>query len=211
MVVFDVDGTLYRQGRLRALMAVAMSAGLLRGELSATDIRVLRTYRRMREQVADRGGPVADAVDATASKLRCSTSNVLAVQDEWLLRRPLAYLPRVSLAGVAELIESLRDRDIAVVAWSDYPAEEKTRALGLRFDYVVVAGDTDVPALKPDPSGLLKALKLTGVTADQTLVVGDRDERDGAAARAIGAEYLIVRSGLTRHAISEVQRQTMRV
>ena len=73
--------------------------------------------------------------------------------------------------------------------WSDYPAEEKLAALGLRAEVVVSATDPEVDRLKPDPRGLEVALARLGASAEHCLLVGDRDERDGEAARRAGVEW----------------------
>jgi HAD superfamily hydrolase (TIGR01549 family) len=207
LVVFDVDGTLYRQGPVKRRMGLALLDGVARGHLTVDQVRLLRTYRRTRETVAERGGSPEDAVEATASALRCSRLDIVALEREWLLARPLAHLRAGSLPGVKELLDCLRDAGMSIIAWSDYPAHEKVEALGLDFDHVVCAADADVQALKPNPAGLLKAMACAGANASETLVVGDRDERDGAAARAAGAEYVVVEHGLDRDAIARVRRR----
>src|SRR3546814_17291893 len=60
LVVFDVDGTLYRQRPVRLRMAAALVAdGLRRRSLST--IRALGAYRRLREEMADNGTTAFEA------------------------------------------------------------------------------------------------------------------------------------------------------
>ena len=56
------------------------------------------------------------------------------------------------------------------------------------FDHVASAEDSG--ALKPSPKGFLDAARFLGLSADQLLIVGDRDDKDGAAARAAGMPFL---------------------
>src|SRR5690606_40516027 len=44
-------------------------------------------------------------------------------------------------------------------------------------------------ALKPAPDGYLKAALSLGVSPEHCLVIGDRDDADGAAARAAGMAF----------------------
>jgi HAD superfamily hydrolase (TIGR01549 family) len=74
---------------------------------------------------------------------------------------------------------------------SDYPAEAKLEALGLTANYVVFAGDEDIGLLKPHPRGLESLIAAAGVKPHQTMVIGDRVDRDGLVARRAGAQALI--------------------
>ena len=61
LVAFDVDGTLYDQRRLRVLMArdMLLDAALRR---SLDVVTILRTYRHIREQLAEREVPEFDRI-----------------------------------------------------------------------------------------------------------------------------------------------------
>jgi putative hydrolase of the HAD superfamily len=74
---------------------------------------------------------------------------------------------------------------------SDYPAEAKLEALGLSANYVVFAGDEGIGLLKPHPRGLESLIAAAGVKPHQTVVIGDRVDRDGLVARRAGAQALI--------------------
>jgi HAD superfamily hydrolase (TIGR01549 family) len=193
-VVFDVDGTLYRQRPVRIRMVAAMLRGLLTGGLSLRDARILREYRRIREELADADRPPTEALTLTAERLGCSAEDVSRAEAEWLLQRALPYLRSAARDGVHELVAALRADGVRVIAWSDYPAASKIDALGLEFDFVVCAGDRDVVALKPNPAGLEKAMRLAGATPRETVMVGDRDERDGEAARRAGTGFVLADS-----------------
>lgn len=56
--------------------------------------------------------------------------------------------------------------------------------LGRFFDHVVMAGDLEM--VKPDPAVFHYAMRLLGVTADQSVMVGDRFNRDVEGAHAAG-------------------------
>jgi HAD superfamily hydrolase (TIGR01509 family) len=70
----------------------------------------------------------------------------------------------------------------------------KIAAAGLvgRVDHVLVSGEHG--ARKPDPAIFRAALALTGVGADEALVVGDDPATDLAGARAAGIAAVLVRS-----------------
>lgn len=192
LVIFDVDGTLYNQRILRLRMARDL---LLRSALRLdwSTIRILSSYRHIREELADAETDDFESVliERTAAASRCAPSTVRAAVDEWIERRPLPYLRACRYPGIGELFAALQRRGTIVGILSDYPAKAKVTALGLTADVVVTAGDDAVRRLKPDPGGLLHVLATTGIRREAAVMIGDRVERDGAIAERVGIHALI--------------------
>lgn len=193
LVVFDVDGTLYRQRPLRLVMAALLckSAAAGRGLLP---IRVLGVYRRLREEFADEGRRDFESALVEETARRCGTSKaaVDAIVAEWIERRPLRYLRNCRYPGVVNVFDEVRKSRRKIGILSDYPAQAKLAALGLDADYIVCA--RDVGALKPSPIGLEHLVSAAGERPETTVLIGDRPERDAEAARRAGTKCLI-RSG----------------
>jgi len=192
LVVFDVDGTLYDQRRLRR----AMLGQLLRDAWHARSLdtlRTLRTFRQVREALGEE--PEADFLRLqyarTAQQHRKSEDEVRLLATEWLEQRPLPSLAACRYAHLPALFDGMRAAGKRIAVFSDYPAVDKLKALGLRAELVVCATDPDIGRLKPDPAGLQSILRQTGVAARRTLMVGDRFDRDAAAAQRAGVHSLI--------------------
>lgn len=191
LVVFDLDGTLYEQRKLRLrMLGLLVWDALATGSLKT--LRVLRHYRRCRERLGDGGGDFVDRQFALPAQ-RCGVSadEVRVRVEDWISRRPLAHLERCRTPGADALFKALRSSGRTIAVLSDYPAEAKLAALGLRADLVVSAEDPDVRRLKPDPRGLDKILRLTGTPPSRAVMIGDRRDRDGAVARRSGVAALI--------------------
>jgi putative hydrolase of the HAD superfamily len=192
LVAFDVDGTLYDQRRLRILMArdMLLDAAVRR---SLDVVTIVRAYRQIREQLGEREVPEFDRVlvAETVAASGYPAEHIGAVVEEWIERRPLAYLRRCRYLGLVELFAALRSRGKIIGILSDYPAVAKLGALGLCADHVVCAGDDGIGVLKPNPRGLAALIGKVGTTARRTVLIGDRVDRDGAAARRAGAWPLI--------------------
>ena len=191
LVVFDVDGTLYRQGPVRrAMLGELLSDGPLRAR--PRRLLALRTFRRLREGAgaSPRGfsGPLFERFCAETGLDDDAARRLVA---EWMEERPLRHLPRAIVPGAGALFAALRARGVAVGAWSDYPARAKLDALGLRADHVACATDPDLDTLKPDPAGLFRVMAAAGCAPEETLMIGDRPDRDGEAARAAGARFCL--------------------
>ncbi len=155
LVVFDVDGTLYRQRQLRLRMARdVLFHTLLKRDLNV--IAVLARYRRIRERLGDEGGIdferalIAQTATATAN----SPDRVRSIVSEWIEQRPLRYLAACRYPNLSQLFTGLRRSGKSIGILSDYPAEAKLEALGLAANYIVSAGDKDIGLLKPHPRGL---------------------------------------------------------
>ncbi len=148
LVVFDVDGTLYNQRSLRMRIArdVIVHAARTR---SIKLISVLRTYRHIREQLADdEAEDFETALIAQTSSIECCPpQTVRMMADEWIEERPLLYLARCRYPGLQNLFSAFRRKKKIVGIFSDYPADAKLAALGLSADLVISARDDRVRIL----------------------------------------------------------------
>lgn len=192
LVVFDVDGTLYNQSRLRRAMAARLLSHIaLTGRVST--LKTLQAYRHARELTADaqRADFEPEALAAAARAGRISETRARELVAEWMQERPLPLLSRCRYGGVAELFARLRARGTLIGILSDYPAAAKLQAMGLKADAIAFAGGPGVPLQKPDPGGLVHLMDITGASPSETILVGDRDERDGEAGRRAGVDVLI--------------------
>jgi len=192
LIAFDVDGTLYNQRSLR----IRLARDILFRVLLARDLRflsVIKAYRSIRERLGDQeiGDFEGALVAETAVAAGCSTETVQAIVAEWMEMRPLPYLAGCRYPGLQRLFAGLRRNGKVIGIFSDYPARAKLTALGLAADLVVSAADEGVGFLKPHPRGLEFLIAAANVRADETVLIGDRKDRDGLAARRVGAWSLI--------------------
>jgi phosphoglycolate phosphatase/putative hydrolase of the HAD superfamily len=192
LVVFDVDGTLYDQRRLRLAMLREL-LGHAWSSRSLATIRTLRSFREVREALGDE--PVEDFLQQqyvrTAALHDCTPEAVEALASEWMEERPLKSIAACVYPHVHKVFDALAARGKQVAVFSDYPASGKLEAMGLNAAPVVCATDAVVARLKPDPRGLLMILARTGVSPQRALMIGDRFDRDAAAARRAGVRALI--------------------
>ncbi|PZX18784.1 putative hydrolase of the HAD superfamily [Palleronia aestuarii] len=193
LVVFDLDGTLYRQGPVRRAMLRELL--LDRGHPGRlARLAILRRFRELREGMAfEHQGDFDDRLFARlAQETGRDEEKLRALVVDWMERRPLRHLRCARVAGASELFEALRRRGIAVGVWSDYPVVKKLAALGLTADFIASALDPLIGALKPDPAGLREVMRAAGTRPDETLMIGDRMSRDGAAAASAGVPFLLL-------------------
>ncbi len=193
----DLDGTLYRALPVKLAMAAELSL------FGWTSIKTLRTFRRAHEQLRREPAP-GDAelspfrrqLAHAAAQLGRGEPDVERVVREWMFERPLKWVARSRRQPLLAALAGFRASGGKTALVSDYPASDKLGALGARelFDVVVSSGEPGGPArLKPDPEGYLSAASRLGVAPERCLVIGDRDDADGAAARAAGMGLCLIR------------------
>lgn len=192
VVIFDLDGTLYDQRRMRTRMLMQILSTAVRSKSLQVPM-ILHTFRRCREEL----GNVAACdflfrqYEITATRLGRPVNDVRDVVEEWIERRPLAVIAGCIFPGVPELFAALSAANRLIAVFSDYPAEAKLEAMKLQADFIVSASDENVGQLKPHPAGLHKILKLAGTKPRRSLMIGDRFDRDWEAARRVGIRALI--------------------
>jgi len=195
----DLDGTLYLAPPLKRRMALELAlGGLFKARLLSQFRHVHEELRELQKQdplVSFGSSPFEEQLQRTATRSNKSVDEVRAVVTEWMIERPCKHLRSVRRDSLVDQICAFKASGGKLAVVSDYPVERKLAALQVRdlFDVVVSNGETTgLTRIKPAPDGYLLAARLLGFSAEQCLVVGDRDDADGAAARAAGMRFLHV-------------------
>jgi phosphoglycolate phosphatase/putative hydrolase of the HAD superfamily len=212
-VLFDVDGTLYSQGRLRTVMAAELArAALKEPRRIGRVIRIIKSFRQSREELralGDRAGSLEQLqYAAVADRLNVDVGEVREAIEEWMFVRPLPYLHSARRSGLDALLTGLEERGIRVGALSDYPARAKLDALDVarHFSLSLCTTDRSINAFKPHPRGYLAACELWGLAPQEVLYVGDRPEVDAVGAAAAGTRCVIIGSG---HGFTDLARSVL--
>jgi HAD superfamily hydrolase (TIGR01549 family) len=189
----DLDGTLYRPAPVRVAMAAELA---LFGARSAVLLRRFRNEHEGLRRLELEGDPFRIQIARTAEALGRSEREIEAVVRRWMIERPARWLGLFRRKSLLAEIESFRARGGRTALVSDYPARHKLAALGASalFDVVVASGEPGGPLrLKPHPNGMLRAAGALAVAPARCLVIGDRDDADGLAARSAGMAFRLMR------------------
>ena len=188
LYVFDVDGTLYYQNKLRLIMGKRLLMYYLLHPLKFKDLIIIKNFRSLRENAKDTNG----LFDITAKKCNVSVSRVNEVIKKWIYENPIDALIASKDDTLLAIIDKLKANGKTVAIWSDYEADDKLKALKLSTDYVYTAEQERVGELKPSPKGLKLIMSDLRVAKDKTIIIGDRMVKDGEAAKKAGCDYLIL-------------------
>ena len=194
LVIFDFDGTLYALPRflkLRVTLSLISSAGIL------SRMGRVRDWLRMQEFPTR-----SELFQAFFHELASATGKPAEVIERWyfddfnpavvrMLRRSCRPRP-----GLGDLLGRLSAAGVAAAIVSDIGCiDERLRALRISPDcFSVLLSTEETGALKPHPRSFLAVAEKSGVLPAETVVVGDRNDLDGAAARAAGMQFLHVSS-----------------
>jgi FMN phosphatase YigB (HAD superfamily) len=193
-VIFDMDGTLYDQRKLRRKIVWEMLGFVIAHPTGLTDLKIVWDFRKTRHKnVSLIDSDIEERQFEWGAKAsKTSVDKVRQVIQEWMFTKPLSHLSTCCFPGTRDLFSKLKEKRIPIGIFSDYPAKDKLQALGLEVDVMVSATDAEVDRLKPDPKGLIVAASKLNTPVKECLFIGDRDDKDGECARRAGMPYLIL-------------------
>ena len=200
-VLFDLDGTLYDQRRMRRRMAWELAtdcccstrlprSGACAGSGSSDGRRkrcgtTTRAAGRPRSRATGSGGhPRRVASRRTGLAGRRVDGGTTAE----------ASSPAADSTACASCSTFSQAAESRVGVFSDYPPHAKLRALGVAdaFSLVLCASDPDIGAFKPTRAGFWCACERWGLPPREVLMVGDRPDVDAAGAAAAGMPCVII-------------------
>jgi HAD superfamily hydrolase (TIGR01549 family) len=199
--LFDLDGTLYAQRWVRLAMACELllfgwgALGTLR-RFRREHEALRREFAAGKELDAAQPSPYRAQLERTATALGRTQTEVEAEVVDWMQQRPGKWLRRFARRKLLAELYAFRADGGRTALVSDYPAEHKLAALDVRslFEVVVANGEQNGPRrLKPHPEGFLRAAEQLGVAPERCLVIGDRSDADGEAARAARMSFRLIR------------------
>lgn len=195
LIIFDVDGTLYDQSKLRGKMVKALLYYYLPRPWKFKDILILYHFRKEREKRA--GFQIqnleSEQYNWCAEKINVSLVRIKSVVNKWIFDFPNKYLKDCVYPGVNLLFHALEKKRILTAVYSDYDSVLKMKSMELSADLLVSSTDNNINAMKPMPVGLnyiLDALKIQD--KDKCLFIGDRMELDGMCASSAGIPFLLI-------------------
>jgi len=187
----DLDGTLYHQSALRIAMVLELAVG------GWGALPCLRAFRGEHERLRlETSAPSADSfrtqIRRTAARLGRTDGEVRRLVERWMIERPCRWLRPLRRRGLLNELSDFHEQGGKTALVSDYPARAKLAAMRIEhlFDVVVASGECAEPLrLKPWPDGYLKAADTLHVPPKDCLVIGDRIDADGQAARRAGMAF----------------------
>lgn len=196
-VLFDVDGTLYTQSLVRRRMLARLAHDMLLHPVQGTrTARFLQAYRSSQERL--RTDEICTG-ERTQLTLACAAAGLTEqeaqkIVEKWMETLPLDLIAKAARPGLIYFLDAAKARGIRCGVVSDYPAEAKLAAMGIRryFSAVISPGSKAVRRFKPAPDGIQAALAQLGVPVSEAVYVGDRGDVDAEAAGRAGIAAVLI-------------------
>lgn len=194
VVIFDVDGTLYNQQKLRFFMFKHIFFYLLKHPLKFKEIIIINHFRKQREiHSTDEVKNIETAQYLWAAEKRnVSPDFVKKLVNTWINDVPLRYLRRCRKTGIKKLFKKIKSNGIKIAIYSDYPSSKKLKALDLEADLIVSSTDIEIDVFKPNPKGLIYIAEILKCSISDSIFIGDRQDKDGECALKAGMCYVIL-------------------
>lgn len=192
--IFDLDGTLYDQNLLRKKIIRALLFRLLSFRVKFLELKIIQNFRRLREEHKAYAAPQLDEEQYSwcAEKLNIPAVKVRAVIEKWMLEFPLDILLSARYPGVDEFFQLLHRNNKRIVVYSDFPVENKLKALDLNSDKNYCSTFKPIEQLKPGKKAIELICKELSCSPEKIIYIGDREDTDGESARMAGIAFIKV-------------------
>ena len=197
LYVFDLDGTLYDQPKMRLIMAMRLALYYALHPFLAGDLILLQHFRIVKDsRTADSSDE--EVIAAVAKDKKADADRVRCIVKKWIYDDPLSALDKVKDTALIAWMDELRKNGKKVVIFSDYPSKDHLEAMSVTVDGMYDPADPRVNEQKPSPKGLQVIMEDTGIGAEDILMIGDRMEKDGESAKACGVDHLILERSVSK-------------
>ncbi len=203
LYVFDVDGTLYDQPRLRRMMAMRLLGYYMCHPFRVSELLILQHFRKVKDSWT-KSSSEEDIIEKTAADMGTQSDRVRAVVKKWIYESPSDVIRKTADIKLIELIRGLREKGKKVVVLSDYPAKDKLDILDVSVDGIYDPDDERIDELKPSSKGLKVIMEDTGASCDEMLMIGDRPEKDEMCASNVNVDCLILPRRVGKRAYNEI-------
>jgi FMN phosphatase YigB (HAD superfamily) len=195
LIIFDVDGTLYNQSKLRKRILLSLMSHYAARPWEYRDLFILYHFRKEREKHAGKhfNNLEDEQYEWCSKKTGISISHIRWVIDKWMFNYPNQFLLNYMFPGTKEFIKAVTDHKILTAVYSDYPAEKKIQMMNLDFNMLVSSTDHFINAMKPSPKGVNYIINQLNISnKSNCLFIGDRYELDGKCAKFADIPFLLL-------------------
>ena len=204
LMLLDMDGTLYYQRKMQMLMCMEMLGYAFGHPFLLWKLKTISVFRKVREnavgmeekqeevKTASGSNLLQEHYKKTAVKIKKTPQEIEEVIDEWMFKRPLKHIYSCRDCVLCDKVQKCKKKGLKVVVYSDYPAEDKCKALGIFLDGVYSSDSERIGQMKPSAKAVDVIVSDFGVEKEEVLVIGDRYSRDGKMAENADVDYLIL-------------------
>jgi len=165
-------------------------------------LKVISNFRKsqelLRKNTDTSGNSYQNQILLTAKSSGEKKEFISQVIAEWFEKKPLKFLKLCRRRKMEKILLSLHKKKYKLGVYSDYPANDKLKALGIfnYFNTIVSSNDPEVTGFKPHTNGFRIAAQRMGLDPAEIIYIGDRPEVDGKGAEEAGMKYINISGNL---------------
>ena len=190
IIILDLDGTLNYHILSRVVNFFNLVIGLLLKNLKLRDLKILVNYRKLQEISFKKDMQINEVFELLACRFSMSPDYIKSIRDRWMVNNQGLALKISKRGWLIKRIHNLRRNGMLVAVWSDNPVNKKICYLGVNLDYNLTSEALDINLGKPSPKGLKQIISYFHLTSSDAIMIGDRKDRDGEAARRAEVKFL---------------------
>ncbi len=192
-LIFDVDGTLYSQNKVRVNMFFRLIVFYGINFYRLKELYALYYFRKIREKKEYKNCTMNELYKVVSHKCSLDVSLIKNIIKKWMFIEPIKLLRKYKYKEVIDFINNQYKLGKKIVIYSDYPAIEKLEALNISFSMVFVSGENELFEQKPSIECMQKILSIANIDSSKTVYVGDRNDKDRISAKYVNIEYFDIK------------------
>jgi FMN phosphatase YigB (HAD superfamily) len=191
-IICDLDGTLYHQKPLRRKMFWALAKHYFFRVGKWKQLYSLYLFRKIREDKAFAQTSYEQQLLYVSKKVNLDKGELHDVIQYWMFQYPMDLIQQYANTHLLQILIGEQRKGKKIIVYSDYPVENKLQRLGMTADYIFYPGKNGINVLKPSMSAMKCILENVHMDVTELIYIGDRQEKDGASARLVGMDFILV-------------------
>lgn len=194
--IFDVDGTLYSQRKMRMRMAMKLAVHYSLHFFRYKELKAISTFRKIRETAEFKETTMEQQIEYAANKCKIDYSKAKAAIEKWMFVVPLDIMEKCAFKDLIEFIKSFQGNGKELVIYSDYPADDKLKRLNLTPSMIFTPENPHIAHLKPSKKAMEYIISKLPCELNDIIYIGDRDCKDKRSAQYAGIDYCDIKDML---------------
>lgn len=194
--IFDVDGTLYSQPKMRMNMALKLGIYYALHFWKFKELLAVSKFRKARENPDFKSSSMDKLIIYVSEKTGISPQKTKNTIDKWMFKVPLDVIEKCAFKNLLTFINQLANDGKQIIIYSDYPAEDKLKRLNIKPSNIFTPENPNIAELKPSKKAMSYIKSQIAYDNKDIIYIGDRDCKDKLSAEFAGFDYCHIKEFL---------------
>lgn len=194
--IFDVDGTLYSQTKMRINMALKLATYYALHFWKFKELLAISKFRKAREKVEFQSSTIDELIIYASEKVGITPEKTKNAIDKWMFKVPLDVIEKCAFKKLITFIKQITNDGRQIVIYSDYPADDKLKRLKINPSKIFTPENPNIGELKPSKKAMAYIKSRIDCDNKEIIYIGDRDCKDKLSAEYAGFDYCDIKEFL---------------